>query len=358
MAQKYTSHWITLFVVTTSVVLLMGCSNLPLPGNATATPTFLPPSETPTPVPTETPIPTPLPPLVVMFSPPEADPSLSAALEPQFAQLARDAGFRFQIRQTLSEAEAASEVDYLIVLPPAPGLDGIVAAARETRILAVGVPNLVQAPNLIAIGTEARSPVNNAFMAGYIAAFTTPEYRIGMIGIEDSPNAATLPLAFQNGVRFFCGLCRYGVPPFYEYPFYVSLPAAASDGEWRALVDFMRDRAVRTVYIEPGVGGAGAEDLYRYMAEQNLYIIGEVKPSEDILDQWLVSLRQPDLEGIFLQYWPQLLEGEMSVILPLPSQLADIQPDLLTPGKQRLLEEVLADLQAGFIDPLGVIESP
>ncbi|NUM44472.1 MAG: hypothetical protein HUU38_07160, partial [Anaerolineales bacterium] len=284
--------------------------------------------------------------------------TLAAALEPQFAQLARDAGFRFQIRQTLSGEEAANDVDYLIALPPAPGLDQIVATARETRVLAVGIPNLVQAPNLLAIGSELSSPVNNAFLAGYIAALTTPEYRVGIIGLQDSATAATTPLAFENGMRFFCGLCRYGVPPFYEYPFYVSLPATASPGEWRALVDFMRDRVVRTIYLEPGVGGAEAADLYRYMAEQGLYIISEIKPPEDVLDWWLVSMRQPDLEGIFLQYWPQLLEGELGLILPLPGQLTDINASLLTPGKQRLAEEVFADLQAGLIDPLGVIESP
>ncbi|GAB4579821.1 MAG: hypothetical protein Fur0022_25600 [Anaerolineales bacterium] len=293
-----------------------------------------------------------------MYSPSDTDPNLRTTLEAQLGQLAREAGFRFQIRQTLSGEEAAAEVDYLIALPPAPGLDEIVATARDTRILAVGIPNLVQAPNLIAIGTEVRSPINNVFLAGYIAALTTPEYRAGVIGLEDNPNAANIPLAFENGMRFFCGLCRYGVPPFYEYPFYVSLPSSATEAEWRALADFMRDRVVRTVYLEPGVGGAGAEDLYRYMAEQGLYIIGEVKPPEDVLDWWLVSMRQPDLEAIYLQYWPQLLNGEMGVVIPLPTQLTDINAEIFTPGKQRLAEEVLADLQAGLIDPLGVVESP
>jgi hypothetical protein len=178
-----------------------------------------------------------------------------------------------------------------------------------------------------------------------------------VIGLEDSAAAASIPVAFENGIRFFCGLCRSGVPPFYEYPFYVSLPSTALDVEWRALADFMADREVRTVYVEPGVGGAGAEEFYRYMAERGLYIIGEVKPSEDILDWWVVSMRQPDLEGIFIEYWPQLLDGEMGVVLPLPSQLTDINPALLTPGKQRLAEEMLADLKAGLIDTLG-LETP
>jgi hypothetical protein len=159
-------------------------------------------------------------------------------------------------------------------------------------------------------------------------------------------------------MRFFCGLCRSGFPPFYQYPFYVSLPSTASALEWRALADFMRDRAVRTVYVEPGAGGEMPDDFFRYLAEIGIYIIGEVKPPADILDRWLVSMRQPDLEGLYLEYWPQLLNGETGVVLPLPAQLTDIQDDLLSPGKVRLANEVLADLQAGLIDPLGVVGSP
>ena len=37
--------------------------------------------------------------------------------------------------------------------------------------------------------------------------------------------------------------------------------------------------------------------------------------------------------------------------LSTPLFLTDINPDLLSEGKQRLVEEVLSDLQAGFIDP-------
>lgn len=358
MVHKYTRKRNILLILFTFSLLFAGCNQLPLPRNATETPTVPPSTETSTPAPTATLTPTALPPLVVLLSPPEGDPALATALEPQFTQLAREAGFRFQIRQTLTGAEAAADVAYLIALPPVPGLNEIVATARNTRILAVGIPDLVQAPNLIAIGTETGSPANNAFLAGYIAALITPEYRTGTIGVQDSPTADTTPLAFFNGMRFFCGLCRSGVPPFYEYPFYVNLPSTGSDVEWRALADYMRNHAVRTVYVEPGVGGANPDDFFRYMAEQDLYIIGEVKPPEDVKDWWLVSMRQPDLESIYLQYWPQLLNGEMGVVVPLPATLSDINSELLTPGKQRLIEEVLSDLQAGFIDPLGVVESP
>ena len=340
---------ISFVVAALAALLLAGCNNLPLPGGATETSPPPTPTKTPVPLPTETPTPTPLPPLLVLLVPPEADPALAESLEPQFAQLALEEGLRFQIRQSISAEETASEVDYLIALPPAPGLDGIVTAAPDTRFLAAGIPNLPESPNLIAIGSNRNVPDQNAFLAGYIAALTTPEFRTGVIGLDDSEHAEAINAAFETGVRFFCGLCRSGVPPFYEYPIFISLPSTASEVEWRAIADFMADRIVRTVYVVPSAGGAWREELLRHLAERGVYMIGESKPPEDIRDWWMVSMRQPDLEGIYLEYWPQLLNGETGIILPLPVQLADINPNLFSPGKQRLAEEILADLQAGLI---------
>jgi hypothetical protein len=341
-----------------TVLLLAGCSNLPLPGRSTDTPTPPAPTETPTLPPTDTPTPTSLPPLLVLLIPPEADLTLAANLEPQFAQLAREEGLRFQIRQSITEEETVSEADYLIALPPAPGLGGLVAAAPDTRFLAVGVPDLAQSPNLIAIGSNARAPDQTAFLAGYIAAITTPEYRTGVIGLEDSEHAEVITTTFENGMRFYCGLCRSGVPPFYEYPMFIQLPSTATDVEWRAIADFMVDRVVRTVYVVPGAGGDWDEELLRYLTEQSIYVIGEVKPPQDIPKYWMASIRQPNLEGIYLEYWPQLISGDTGVMLPLPVQLMDINPELFSPGRQRLAQDILADLEAGLIDTGGTDNGP
>jgi hypothetical protein len=35
-------------------------------------------------------------------------------------------------------------------------------------------------------------------------------------------------------------------------------------------------------------------------------------------------------------------------------QLADINPDLFSPGRQRLVQQTMSDLQVGLIDPLSV----
>ena len=47
--------------------------------------------------------------------------------------------------------------------------------------------------------------------------------------------------------------------------------------------------------------------------------------------------------------WPELLAGRGGQSIPSPLGLADIDPAYLTPGKQRLVQQVLDDLQAGRI---------
>lgn len=340
------------------VLALSGCDSLPLPERVSPTPELsATPTETPipTPLPTPTPTPTPLPPLLVLLVPPEADPELASALQSSFAELSQQAGLRWQIRQTISAAETTSDVAYLIALPPAEGLNELVAAAPNTRFLAAGIPGLEPAPNLLAIGSEEETPDQNGFLAGYIAAMITRYWRAGVIGVEDTPEGQAARISFQNGVRYFCGLCRSGVPPFYEYPISVRLPAGSSEAEWRALADFLIDRVVETVYVAPGAGG---DDLLRYLTQAGVNVIGGVRPPDDIRDRWVVSIRNPDLDGIYLEYWPLLLEGETGQALPLRVSLADINPELFSPGKQRMAEELLTDLEAGYIDTGVTPEAP
>jgi hypothetical protein len=47
---------------------------------------------------------------------------------------------------------------------------------------------------------------------------------------------------------------------------------------------------------------------------------------------------------------PGLLNGDGAIILELPLGFTAVNPDLFSPGRQRLTETMLADLMAGYID--------
>jgi hypothetical protein len=60
---------------------------------------------------------------------------------------------------------------------------------------------------------------------------------------------------------------------------------------------------------------------------------------------------QPDVVKAIQNAWPQLLSGQGGATVQSPLGLSDIDPSLLSPGKQRLVEQTLQELQAGLIAP-------
>jgi hypothetical protein len=59
---------------------------------------------------------------------------------------------------------------------------------------------------------------------------------------------------------------------------------------------------------------------------------------------------QPDVIKAIQNAWPQLISGQGGIIVQSPLGLAEVDPSLLSEGKQRLVEQTLNDLQSGFIN--------
>jgi len=49
------------------------------------------------------------------------------------------------------------------------------------------------------------------------------------------------------------------------------------------------------------------------------------------------------------QLWPDLVSGQGGITLPAPIVITDRNEALFSPGRQRIVDETLADLQAGYI---------
>ena len=117
MQRTFTLTLLNLIVIT----LLVAC------GQST-------PDATPTSIPTETPIPlptltaTPSTPLAILVMPADLDPAMYELYQTTVYDLTQQAGFRFQVRNTLSEADLEPALRVVIVLPPDPG-SGIAALA-------------------------------------------------------------------------------------------------------------------------------------------------------------------------------------------------------------------------------------
>jgi hypothetical protein len=178
-----------------------------------------------------------------------------------------------------------------------------------------------------------------------IAAIITPDWRVGVISTSDTAGGVAARQGFVNGAIYFCGLCSPAYPPYVDYPVYVELPTGATPTEWQNAADFMAEQYVKTVYVYTE---AGDEALRNYLAEKGVELIGSESPPAGLEASWVASL-QLNLLPIVSEALPALLSSESGLDLTAPLEIGAINEALFSPGRQRLAEEILADLLAGYI---------
>jgi hypothetical protein len=311
------------------------------------------PKTTPTPEatsvpPTGTPEPTSASPLAILILPGDMPLPVSQEYQSAVYDLAQSSGYRFQVRNSLSPEQAASEpgLEIVIALPPDPGMAALAAAAPDVQFLAVDIPGVTAGGNVSAIGGGENTFNPAPFLAGYISAMLSEDWRTGLIVEKDAQATPGIEAAFGNGTGFYCGICNPVAPPYYEYPLAVEMPADSSGGEAIAYGDYLVDHQANVVYIAPSVADAG---LINDLVSRGVLMIGETPPPQGAGSGWIATI-QPDWLSAIAEAWPKLIAGEGSFSQPSPISLTDVNPDLLTPGKQRLAEETLARLANGEID--------
>ena len=335
--------WLILLVVFLAVGMV-GCSNEVPDSTVTPSPVAL---RSPKPTLTKTPQPTATisSPLVILISPPGADVSYAGEVEQVASDLAGQGDFRFQVLSDLSAQDLEKENPQVVLaLPPDPGIEALSAAAPSAQFLSIGIPGVEPKENLSVIDMGENSLAQQAFMAGFIAAAVSDDWRVAVVTVENQTDAGVLQDSFSTGVRFFCGLCRPTYPPYFQYPFTVELPAGAGQLERQVVVDSLVDHAVQTVYVS---SQAAQEDLLLSLDEAGIDMIGRQRINPSLKDHWVASV-QTDLESALRSAWPDLLAGKNGTIA-VPLVIRDQNPDLFSPGKQRFSEETLQDLLAGYI---------
>lgn len=310
------------------------------------------PPLTSTPLPTDTPIPpptltaTPVVPLAILVLPATLDSETSNLYQKTVYDLTQSAGMRFQVRNELTPADLEPGLQIVIALPPDPGIVALAAAAPNVQFLAIGIPGITAGGNVSVLGGNSQSDLA-AFLAGYTAALITDDHRIGMMIPRDNADAIRAFNAFASGMTFYCGTCH----PFYilpwTFPQYIDIPADEDKNNYDAYSDILISKyKVRTIYLYPDIA---IPDLETYIGTTGVLMIGTQTP-EQLPAGWVMTI-QPDVVKAIQTAWPQLVSGQGGLAVQSPLGLSDIDPSLLSPGKQRLVEKMLQDLQSGFVTP-------
>ena len=308
-------------------------------------------STTATPLPTDTPLVPPTvtatatTPLAMLVLPADLDAEASNLYQKTVYDLTQQSGYRFQLRNALSAADVAEPgLQIVIAVSVDPGIAALAASAPQVQFLAINIPGVAPGGNVSVLGGNSQSDIA-AFLAGYTAAMITDDYRIGMLIPRDNGDAIRALNAYATGMAYYCGSCR----PLYffnwSFPQYLDIGAEEAKENYDAYADIlMMQYKVLAIYLYPDIY---TEDLANYVGTTGAYVIGTISPEQRPAG-WVMTI-QPDVIKAIQNAWPQLVSGQGGVTIQSPLGLSDIDPTILSPGKQRLVEQTLNDLQAGLI---------
>ncbi len=333
----------TIFAATI-LVLLSACS-LAGPAEPTAAPTA-------SPKPAATSVPTASSPLAVLVVPADMDKTLSDAYQATVYSLAQGSGLRFQVRNAFSTGDLDPALKILIALPPDPGVAALAAAAPKVQFLAINIPGINAGGNISTLATDTRPDVP-AFIAGYTAAMISDDYRTGMIVPKGDATASAAAQAFANGMAYYCGLCS-GFHLYSDatgatigFPQFVQIPTDELPSRFGGYVNYLvGSQKVDAVYVYPDPKIA-VQQLFDALGQTGAQTISVVVPNQKPAG-WVMAIHPDEVKAIQTA-WPGLLAGTGGQAVPSPLGMAEVDPALLSPGKQRLVQQVLDDLQSGRI---------
>lgn len=345
-----TSRYFSLLMPIIALILVLSACNDPTmaypiiasPSSA-LTPTLTPVITSPTPPPTAT---VESPGRVMLVSSPDDNSFLAASVRDVLTELSSSAGLELELISTIDDSAFGPDLKLVVTLLPDPGLANLVASAPQIQFLAIGLSEIEPTANLSLINLNNTRPDYLGFLAGYIAAVVTPEWRVGVLNLSDTPSGLAARDGFVNGAVFFCGLCRQTYPPFNNYPLFAELPFGSSALDWEQAAQKLVDLNVKTVFITPGVE---AESLLSYLVNAKVNIIGTTPPPEVIRDQWVVTI-QPNIKLVITEVWQELMTGKGGWNLPVSLELVHVNPTLFSTGRQLFVEELMLDMLAGYID--------
>ena len=320
------------------LVLLAACGGAGVIEQASATPTLdrpIMPTASPTSVPD----------LVYLIRDGGTAEKMAARVEERITTLTTAAGSEFIVLTELSGMDLEQNAKVVFALPPDPGINDLVVLFPTVQFVAIGIHGLSEADNLSRIGPDGLGTDQVGFIAGVIAAAVTPNWRVGAVSLLNSGEDHASNLAFQNGAKFYCGLCRSAYPPFHSYPLGVETTSVDISAAKDAIAS-LTSLDVDTIFLSPDLSAAASAEMF---AGSGVSYIGSETPGEDLGEEWIATVRAaPELA--IAEIWDRVKMGDSGKTVSMPIIIEDINPNRLTPGREAWVQEMLQDLRDGYID--------
>ena len=186
-----------------------------------------------------------------------------------------------------------------------------------------------------------------SFLAGYLMELIAPDRRAAALLPSDTSLGMALEETFKNGGYYYCGICNTYYSPYVSFPLVTSLPASTDMGTWLYAADEMMKNYVYAMYIAPEIANG---DLLYSLAMKGLILVGGNTPPAELRERWAGTIYL-DIPTPLAELLQSVAAGQGGTVIDAPIQLKDVNPDLLSLGRQRLMESTAEDLYKGLIYP-------
>lgn len=295
-----------------------------------------------------TPTPTPLPPTIFLIAPQMEGTPWFNETSTVLAEFARQENFLFEVRPAITPADIQNRAVPLVVILPE-GIDprSLAESAPQTQFLAVGYTALSPQSNLSLLSAQPYRPDWEGFVAGFIAAAVTEDWRVAVVSDANTSEGKAARNAFRNGMRYLCGLCQPLYPPFPTptYPLYGQLSPTSTATDVDSLIAYFQTWSVKTVFFH-----RPAPEWLTAFGQAGFNLIADQPPPPALRDRWIVSIQSLDLAAELRLLIPDLLEGKGGQNLNLSLTLAHVNEEGFSPGRQAFSEQMIGELLSGYID--------
>ncbi len=284
------------------------------------------------------------PPTVLIVSGDGYDRSVFSRLESLVEAKAADAGLQLVVLEGITPEMITPEVQVVIGVGANLDINGLAMSSPAVQFLAIGDATTNVANNVSLIGDPANDMRQQAFIASYLTALVSRDYKIAALLPSDHPDLDVLGESYILGGRYYCGICQPLFPPYNAFPQWRGLDSEPGEGAFRPMLTNLFDIGVDVVYVHQDLA---EPDLFVYLNELGIKAIGDRSP-DMLRNNWVATVTVDPVPAL-QELWPDLLAGNPGVQKSAGIRLIDVEMGLISEGRIRFFNEVAAELQAGMI---------
>ncbi len=281
---------------------------------------------------------------VILATSPESDQGIVTTVQTTLDSLAQESGLAVKTTENLTPESLTADIKAVVGIGPGLDIAGWSAQFPGIQFVAIGVPGVAGSDNLSVIGDPAIDSERITFMAGYLAALISADYKTGGLFPSNIDRSNEMINSFVVGVRFFCGICQPKYPPYNSFPQWQTLPVENAANGFQTTVDVLVNSGVEILYIQ---GELLSPEILDYLSGVNIKIISDGHP-ESISDNWAGTLQLDPAPGL-KNIWSNVVDGTGGRQEPASIVLTDLDAGLVSEGRYQMFEEMLSDLDAGII---------